>query len=134
MFTENRMLNYQELKEEYPKTMAKLVEWVKEKLERFQAVMLEQIQVDERENVKIPEITLEWAENATGALLRSYHRTLWDFFDENKLFITTDYIFEEGFVVNFPGYKTVEGHLSRIEAEIAGIKAAIKYMEDNSNE
>lgn len=128
MFTENKMLDYKELKGECPKAMAKLVEWVRGKLVRFQEIMKSQIQMEE--DVETPIITLEWAENATEALLKSYHRTLWDWFDENKLFITTDYIFEEGFVVAFNGYKTVEGHLSRIEAEITGIKAAIKHMEE----
>lgn len=122
------MFNFEELKAESPKATALLVEWVKQSLQRFQDVMTSQLPIGE--NVTIPEITNEHAEKATGALLTSYYRTLFDFLDQNKIFLTTDYIFEEGFVVAFSGYKTVEGHMTRIEAEIAGIKAAFKHLEE----
>jgi hypothetical protein len=128
MFTENKMLDFKLLKEEHPKAMAKLVEWVKGRLQRFQEIQMAALQI--KEDVDAQPITDKRAEEATLGLLIGYFRTIYDFLDENKIFLTTDYIFEEGFIVKFAGYKTVEGHLSRIEAEITGIKAAIKYMEE----
>jgi len=128
MFTQNNVLIYKELKEQYPKALYRLVEWVHSSLMGFQKVMLSQLEV-EKETISIPEVTKEHAEKATEALLTSYPRSLFDFFDLNKIFLTTDYIFEEGFVIAFAGYKTIEGHLTRIEAEMTGIKAAFATLE-----
>ena len=130
MFTENKMLDYKELKEAYPKTMSKLMGWVKRNLENFQKTMISQVGSSIGDDVEIPKITDEHAEAATGAILTSYSKTLYDFLDENKIFLTVDYIFEEGFVVAFAGYKSVEGHLNRIEAEMVGFKAAFAKMEE----
>lgn len=133
MFTKNtNMLDYQLLKGECPKAMEKLIEWVRVNLENFQRVMIDQLGTIGGD-VTIPPITAEHAEGATKSMLTSYYRTLYDFFDENKIFLTTDYIFEEGFVVAFSGYKSVEGSLSRIDAEILGIKKAFEALETTLN-
>jgi hypothetical protein len=129
MFIANNALIYKDIKEYAPKALEKLEAWVRTGLEGFQRISITQLEI--KDDVKIPEISNEHVSKATEVMLTSYFRTLYDFFDLNKIFLTIDYIFEEGFVVNVVGTEYLgQGSVTRIEAEIIGFKEAFRVMEE----
>ena len=130
MFTKNNALLYKEIEESTPKALKKLLDWVRGGLEGYQRVAMTQLQVDSS-SIKIPEVTEEHVQKAAEALLVSYFRTLYDFFDQNKIFLTMDYIFEEGFIINVVGSEYLgHGSVTRIEAEIIGFREAFRVLEE----
>lgn len=129
MFTDvKKMINYRELKELHPKAVGQLKAWVENNLKEFQQNMAKYAT---KESVTIPEITEAVVERAAESTVQILPRDLYDFFDDRKIFVLIDYIFEEGFVVNLIGMEyTKKAFLTRREAEVEGFQQAFKILNE----
>lgn len=122
------MLDFKEIKEKYPKSYKKLVNWTKETLLSFQRMIMGDLKQD-----NLPEITDEMGEKALDGFIKVNYRLLFDFFDKNGLPISIDFNpkQEEGYEFSFyllsSGLDT--GYKTRPEAEIAGFNKALEELE-----
>lgn len=128
MFTTTKMLNYREIKEQFPNVVEKLRLWVGNNLKTFQENMA---RLSKSENLTIPEISGEVVEKAVEATVQMVPRDLYCFFDSYKIFVLIDYIFEEGFIVNLIGADNkTKAFDTRREAEAVGFMDAFKILNE----
>lgn len=125
-------MNVNEIKKTYPKSHKVLLEFIKKYLDGFQKSMVGQVGVD----TEFPEVDDAIAEQATQALITLYKRMLYDFFDENEVYISLEYIGDENLSENY-WCSTINAEEdrnyfgdNRIEAEELGFERAFKTLED----
>lgn len=120
-------MNVQILKTEYPKSYAKLKEWVKSNtLKHIQQGMI----TGEDEKLEIPDIP-ELSDVELESLLLIFKRNiLYDFMDANNIITTIDYTTEDGFDMHIVGSEHgSKCWNNRIAAEDAALVEAIKLLE-----
>lgn len=125
------MLKNSEIKSQFPKAHQKLVSFIIERLQQAQKMV-----VPEGTDVDLPEIPASFAERAMDGMLLGNHRTLFDFFDNQQIFIEIQVIDDEN-VISFSYMNKFFGggcilYKSRIEAELEAFKSAFKLLEEQS--
>lgn len=120
------MLNLIELSEQNPKTGKLLTLWTKKMLSNFQKMIVSDGKnPDLNKGLEIPEITDEMAKIALSGMVKVNFRLLYDFFDENGVFLYIAFDVAGAFINNF----TDKDHNTRIEAEVEGFECSFKTLE-----
>lgn len=127
---------------EFPKSKKLLGEFGKRNLSAFQKNIMKEREI---EGVEIPEITDEMADSYASALLTTNPRILFDFFDENEIFISIrcaakdvfyfrwNVKFDKGNDVEHPealGRSTASNFTTRLECEKEAFNLAFKLLEE----
>lgn len=117
------MIDVDGIKGKYPKAYSKLVEWSASAVLAMQKAMM----MSDEDIAATPKIS----DDAVKGMLILNTRSLYDFFDENRLFITVDYIHESGFLCNIVGLEdTAITANTRRQAEDAGFDRAFNELEN----
>jgi len=111
---------------EFPKSKKLLQEFGKKNLLAFQKNIMKEAPV---EGLEIPEISDEMAESYANALLTTQPRILYDFFDENELYISVIRN-ADNWSADVEGTDETGLYNTRIEAEFALFKIAFKLLEE----
>lgn len=116
------------INEKFPKSSKKLQEFVKRNLIAFQKNIMKETK--EKGEFEIPEITDEMAQRLTEGTLITRPRDLFDFFDEQEIFITIEW-FQGNFIGHIVStiYATKE-YKERVEAEQELFEEAFKILEE----
>lgn len=111
---------------DFPKSKEKLKGFVKQTLLKFQEVSSEAAK-----EAFIPEVTEEMVDQYIQVILLLQSRNLYDFFDMNKLYITIDYVYQEGFMANIVGTEfSSKKYDYRVGAEKEVFEEAFKILEE----
>lgn len=112
----------------FPKSEKKLQEFLRRNLEAFQKNVMKD---SPTEILAPPDIQEEWVVKYSEVVLTTEPRTVVDFLDEQGIYITTDYIYQEGFVCHVVGANWIgRVYENRIEAELEAFEAAFELLEE----
>jgi len=113
---------------EFPKSEALLQEFFKKNLLAFQKNIMKDAPM---EGMSVPEITGEMSKAYMESMLLTNTRLLFDFFDENKVYIQVLYYGEKGFLPLVVGMNNDMEHTfpDRMEAEHFAFKTAFEILE-----
>jgi len=115
---------------QFPKARIKLEKFFRRNLEAFQKNIMKEAPTD---ILEIPKIEEEWVKKYTESSLATQPRILYDFLDENEIYITID-MFQGKFFGKIIGslYKTKE-YDERVECELETFQEAFRQLEDILN-
>lgn len=124
----------QEISKKYPKSFAKLKEWIVEGLKRQRQLWIDTLSAEQKMGMEFPEIE-DVKDEEIGAMVVVYTRRLYDFFDTQELFTivepeTSKHVrFEIRSADGLP-ISTKAGFSNRTSCELVMFEEAFKLLEE----